>query len=120
MDLEKVNVIMDYYQAHWKYFDLSKLASLLDDDFCYKQSNISYNKNAYLEVSDEKFFKSAKLDETVIDRFTIQPIADSKVLVSYDINQEHTKHNFIATIEDVFEIANGKIQSLCRDTVEVL
>lgn len=115
MDLGSVNLIMDYYQAHWKYFDIEKMSVLLSEDFIYSQKGNSYDANEFIKVSDEKFFKSTDLATTRIDNFSIKQTNDS-FTVTYDIVQDHDTFKLNTQMTDIFVIENDKLICLTRSS----
>ena len=114
MKLDNINLIMDYFQVYWKYFDINKLGDLLSDGFRYfSDDNKKYNKEEYIKLSDDKFFKSVNLSTTSVTNFKIQEFSHL-IIVEYTLDQLHETHRLIADITDICNVIDNKICTITR------
>jgi len=123
MNVDTINLVLEYYKAIWQYFDVEMLKHIFSNDittFHKKRGECSICTMGIENVINayrENFFSTLDLNRTRIYDFHIQPLPNKKtaeqIIVSYTLEQ--TCKTFGRVVE-TFEITDKLIHHITIDS----
>lgn len=114
MNIDKFNLVNDFYQAHWKYFQWEKLEELLTDVFIYIDNSGSYSRSEFEDLMIDKFFTSANINSTIIHDYSLEKNCNNDIVCTYKVEQYHGSKFMKKKFEDHFTIVDDKIDTVKR------